>query len=88
MTKRTFFVLTGGPGVGKSSLIRLLAKKGYKVLPESYRWMRLLLSVESLYTPNRPYEPLFPQSLFDLHLAFERFRENTEFESSGPVFLV
>ncbi len=31
------YVLTGGPGVGKSTVIKLLAFKGYSVIPETAR---------------------------------------------------
>jgi predicted ATPase len=37
MTKRNFYVLTGGPGGGKTSLLECLASKGYAYVGETAR---------------------------------------------------
>lgn len=37
MTKRNFYVITGGPGGGKTSLLESLASKGYAYIPETAR---------------------------------------------------
>jgi predicted ATPase len=31
------YVITGGPGIGKTTIIELLAMKGYKIVPEAAR---------------------------------------------------
>ena len=37
MTKDNFYVITGGPGGGKTSLLECLASKGYPYVPEAAR---------------------------------------------------
>ncbi len=37
MTKLNFYVITGGPGGGKTSLLKYLASKGYSYIPETAR---------------------------------------------------
>jgi predicted ATPase len=37
MTKHNFYVITGGPGGGKTSLLECLASKGYPYVPETAR---------------------------------------------------
>ncbi len=62
------YVLTGGPGVGKSSVIDLLQKMGYQTVPEAFT---LLLNsgridVSTLGTLA------FRRELMDLHLSLEQ----------------
>ena len=39
MTKHNFYIITGGPGGGKTSLLESLARKGYNYVPETARQM-------------------------------------------------
>ena len=40
-------VLTGAPGTGKSIILSCLARKGWVVLPEAFRWRAMALSISS-----------------------------------------
>jgi predicted ATPase len=69
-------VLTGAPGGGKSTVLKLLGAQGFFVLPESYRWLRALISVEDWIPEARP-RPLNQQEYF-CHIGLQRFLEDAE----------
>jgi predicted ATPase len=47
ITRQNFFVLTGGPGAGKTTLINALAARGAQTVPESGRAIILELNTDS-----------------------------------------
>src|SRR4051794_15419066 len=62
MTKDNFYILSGGPGGGKTSLLEFLAAKGYTYIQETARQMireRLLNGLSP-----RPDPGSFAQELF------------------------
>ena len=63
MTKNNFYVITGGPGGGKTSLLETLASKGYDYIPETARQiikMRLSKGVTA-----RPDAKTFAREIFE-----------------------
>jgi predicted ATPase len=63
MTKDNFYVITGGPGAGKTSLLECLASKGYHFVPETARQIikeRLLQGLSP-----RPDPRSFAEQIFD-----------------------
>ena len=48
------FVITGGPGFGKTSLLKELEKKGYKVFHEAAR--AIIEEQEKLDNPTLPWK--------------------------------
>jgi predicted ATPase len=63
MTKNNFYVITGGPGAGKTSLLESLASKGYHYIPETARQIIKERLARGL-TP-RPDAKTFAQAIFD-----------------------
>ncbi len=66
MIKNNFFVITGGPGGGKSSLLQYLNSEGFPCVAETGRKIikeRLLASL-----PPRPAPLQFARQMFDLDL--------------------
>jgi len=63
MTKNNFYVITGGPGAGKTSLLDNLASKGYNYIPETARQLIKARLAKGL-TP-RPDPTTFAQQIFD-----------------------
>lgn len=69
MTKNNFFILSGGPGSGKSTVLEYLNKKGYDHVLETGRQIikeRLLNKL-----PPRPEPKVFAQQMFNRD--FENF---------------
>jgi predicted ATPase len=64
------FVLTGGPGGGKSTLLDALAERGYRIAPEAAR--RLIKGRLSLGLPPRPDPVTFARDI--LHWDMEQHR--------------
>jgi len=63
MTKNNFFIITGGPGGGKTCLIESLASKGYNYIPETARQIIKERLAKGL-TP-RPDPKIFAREIFD-----------------------
>jgi len=62
MTKHNFYVITGGPGGGKTSLMECLASKGYSYIPETAREIireRLLQGLSPRPDPRSFAEQVF-----------------------------
>lgn len=77
MTKHNFYVITGGPGGGKTSLLECLASKGYSYIPETARQIikeRLLKGLAP-----RPDPKIFAQEIFNEDWA--NFTSNSELSS-------
>jgi len=77
MTKNNFYVITGGPGGGKTSLLENLASKGYKFIPETAR--QIIRERISAGLAPRPDALSFAQEIFrtDCH----NFNEHSDYSS-------
>ncbi|HET9824032.1 MAG TPA: AAA family ATPase, partial [Chitinophagaceae bacterium] len=62
MIKENFFVITGGPGGGKTSLLTFLASKGYDYVPEAAR--EIIRERLSRGLSPRPAPAAFAQQMF------------------------
>jgi predicted ATPase len=63
MTKHNFYVITGGPGAGKTSLLESLALKGYSYIPDTAR--QIIKERLSKGLTPRPGPKTFAQKIFD-----------------------
>ena len=62
MTKSNFYVITGGPGGGKTSLLEHLALKGYRYVPETAR--EIIKERLSKELSPRPDAKTFAEEIF------------------------
>ena len=62
MTKHNFYIITGGPGAGKTSVLENLALKGYSYIPETAR--QIIKERLSKGLPPRPDPTSFAQQIF------------------------
>ncbi|MCC5903767.1 MAG: AAA family ATPase [Halomonas sp.] len=67
------FVITGGPGGGKTTILRALAERGYRVVPESAR--RIIKERLAAGLSPRPDPVSFGQEI--LSSDIEKYREAT-----------
>jgi len=91
--KTNFYIITGGPGSGKTSLLESLASKGYNYIPETARQIikeRLLRGL----TP-RPDPKTFAHKIFDndrmnfienSRLSSLLFFDRSFMDSAGMIF--
>src|SRR6476620_8310851 len=63
MTKHNFYIITGGPGGGKTSVLENLASKGYSYIPETAR--QIIKERLSKGLAPRPDPRTFAQQIFD-----------------------
>src|SRR5947209_13855687 len=72
------YVITGGPSVGKTTVIQLLREKGYTVLPEA---ARMIIEEES--TKGSEVLPWKNLARFQAEVARRQFRqeETNQFET-------
>jgi predicted ATPase len=63
LTKRNFYIITGGPGGGKTSLLESLTSKGYNYVPESAR--QIIKERLSKGLSPRPDPKTFAREIFD-----------------------
>jgi len=66
MTKNNFYIITGGPGAGKTSLLENLALQGYTYIPETAR--QIIKERLSKGLSPRPDPARFAQQIFDQDL--------------------
>jgi len=66
MTKHNFYVLTGGPGAGKTSLLNFLHKMGFSFIPETAREIIKQRLAKGL--SPRPDPPAFAKEMFKIDL--------------------
>lgn len=77
-----FFVLTGGPGSGKTTLVEALAARGYATAPEAGR--NIIQDQSAIGGAALPWNN---QALFaELMLAWELRSHRTAVRQDGPVF--
>lgn len=65
----TYYVITGGPGVGKTTLLNELSSRGFKTVPEDAR--RIIKEQIQVGGDGLPWEnkALYAQLMFDASLA-------------------
>ncbi|MGQ3120597.1 MAG: AAA family ATPase, partial [Aliihoeflea sp.] len=75
-----FFVFTGGPGTGKSTLISALASEGLATMPEAGR--SIIRARQAVDASPRGDDPLF---FAELMLAFDMRNHEEARRHAGPV---
>ncbi|WP_268036536.1 AAA family ATPase [Algoriphagus sp. PAP.12] len=83
--KLHFYVITGGPGVGKTTLLKELESRGYPVVPEVARQLireQQQIDGEALPWKNRD---LYKQMMFDRSIAAFRQLDESNLNNQ-PVF--
>ena len=63
MIKYNFYVITGGPGAGKTSVLENLASKGYGYIPETAR--QIIRERLSKGLTPRPGPEIFAKEIFN-----------------------
>src|SRR6185369_16809530 len=79
MTRHNFYIITGGPGAGKTSVLENLALKGYSYIPETAR--QIIKERLSKGLPPRQDPTSFAQQIFALDW------KNFALNSSIPTLL-
>ncbi len=74
------FVVTGGPGAGKTTLLHALARRGYRIVPESARHIIRKRTMSGL-SPRPPLEQ-FGRDI--LQMDIDRYRQTPV--AQAPVF--
>jgi len=77
MTKHNFYIITGGPGGGKTSLLENLATHGYSFIPETARQIMKERLAKGL--APRPDPSTFAQQIFELD--WKNFVSNSDLSS-------
>jgi predicted ATPase len=77
-----FFVLTGGPGAGKTTLIETLAKAGFATTTEAGR----AIIRDQLEIGGKATHQTDPALFAELMLAFDIRSHRTALKQPGPVF--
>ena len=77
-----FFVLTGGPGSGKTSLLSLLSNRGYSVMPEAGR--SIIRDQVSIGGSALPWADRY--AFAELMLSWEMRSHHEAGQLEGPVF--
>ena len=77
MTKHSFYIITGGPGGGKTSLLENLATHGYNFIPETARQIIKERLAKGL--APRPDPRTFAQQIFDQD--WKNFVSNSDLSS-------
>ena len=77
MTKHNFYIITGGPGGGKTSLLENLATHGYNSIPETARQIMKGRLAKGL--APRPDPGTFAQQIFDQD--WKNFVSNSDLSS-------
>lgn len=67
VTKHNFFIITGGPGGGKTSLLENLAAKGFSYVPETAR--QIIRERLSTGLSPRPDPKIFAREMFNRDYA-------------------
>ncbi|GLS28789.1 Predicted ATPase [Mesorhizobium albiziae] len=77
-----FFVLTGGPGAGKTSLISALVEAGFSTTPEAGR--AIIRQQQAVGGSALPW--LDPPAFAELMIGFDMNSHRLAADSNGPVF--
>ena len=76
------YVLTGGPGVGKSTVLRILASRGFSVVPEIAREL-----IEDEHKKNSDILPWRNHAKFQNMVARKQYAAEKEIINSVGTFL-
>jgi predicted ATPase len=74
MVKKNFYVITGGPGAGKTSVLEYLAAKGYSYVPETAR--QIIKERLSKGLTPRPDPKTFAEEIFNKD--WKNFNSNSD----------
>jgi predicted ATPase len=77
-----FFVLTGGPGAGKTTLIAALAEAGFSTMPEAGR--AIIREQQAVGGSALPW--LDPPAFAELMIGFDMNSHRIAADINGPVF--
>ncbi|MBA5791507.1 ATP-binding protein [Flavobacterium sp. xlx-214] len=80
----TFFVLTGGPSVGKTSLLEALHQYGFKTIPEDAR--RIIKNQVQINGDALPWQNKQKYADLMLEAALENYSEQKKLDIKSPVF--
>lgn len=79
-----FYIITGGPGVGKTTLIRALAQQGFAVVPEDPR--RIIKEQVAIDGDALPWNNKDRYAQLMLEAALSAYQHIARQSSSKPVF--
>ena len=79
-----FFVLTGGPSVGKTSLIEALSHHGFKIVPEDAR--RIIKEQIQVGGDALPWQNKQKYASLMLEAALKSYSEQKKNDVKSPVF--
>lgn len=64
-------VITGGPGTGKTTVINILATRGYSIAPEAARIVIKEIGIKNIHTINGPHLAEFQSAVAKKQIAIE-----------------
>lgn len=80
---KSHIVITGPPGSGKTTLLLELSKLGFQVMPESYRWLKVIQLLEN---PGVLNSSSLDDESFRFHIALQAFIDDEEILDNGLIF--
>ena len=80
----TFFVLTGGPSVGKTSLLEALNQSGFQTIPEDAR--RIIKNQMQIDGDALPWRNKQKYADLMLEAALESYSEQKKLDIKSPIF--
>lgn len=84
MNGHNYYIITGGPGVGKTTLIRALAQQGFSIVPEDAR--RIIQEQVASGGDALPWNNKSHYARLMLEAAVSAYEQVAGQNSAGPVF--
>lgn len=84
MDRNSLYIITGGPGAGKTTLIRALEQRGFKVIPEDAR--RIIKEQAAINGDGLPWKNKALYAQLMLEAAVSAHQHIARHNSSKPVF--